>query len=86
MGFGVCPPQGIGIKAVVYEFIVLKISDPLFYCKGMIIPIITAVTIWSPNKTKQFFALNPSPPQKGNLLGISITPEPFKGGGTKNQT
>ena len=39
MGFGVCPPQGIGIKAVVYEFLVLKISDPLLYCKGMIIPI-----------------------------------------------
>ena len=30
MGCGVRPPQGLGIKAVVYEFLVLKISDPLF--------------------------------------------------------
>ena len=30
MGCGVHPPQGLGIKAVVYKFLVLKISDPLF--------------------------------------------------------
>ena len=30
MGFGVRPPQGPGIKAVVYEFLVLKIGESLF--------------------------------------------------------
>ena len=30
MGCGVRPPQGLAIKAVVYECLVLKISDPLF--------------------------------------------------------
>ena len=30
MGCGVRPLQGLGIKAVVYEFLVLKISDLLF--------------------------------------------------------
>ena len=30
MGCGVRPPQGLGIKAVVYEFLVLKIGESLF--------------------------------------------------------
>ena len=30
MGCGVHPQQGLGINAVVYEFLVLKISDQLF--------------------------------------------------------
>ena len=30
MGCGVRPPQGLVIKVVVYEFLVLKISEPLF--------------------------------------------------------
>ena len=34
-------------------------------------------------KTKFFFALNPSPPQKGNFLGILITPEPLDGFSSK---
>ena len=30
MGCGVRPPQGLGIKAVVYEFLVRKIGELLF--------------------------------------------------------
>ena len=30
MSCGVRPPQGLGIKAVVYEFLVLKIGESLF--------------------------------------------------------
>ena len=30
MGCGVRPPQGLGIKAVVYEFLVRKIGESLF--------------------------------------------------------
>ena len=30
MGCGVRPPQGLGIKAVVYEILVLKIGESLF--------------------------------------------------------
>ena len=30
MGCGVRPPQGLGIKAVVYEFLVLRIGESLF--------------------------------------------------------
>ena len=30
MGCGVRPPQGLGIKAMVYEFLVLKIGESLF--------------------------------------------------------
>ena len=30
MGCGVRPPQGLGIKAVVYEFLVFKIGESLF--------------------------------------------------------
>ena len=30
MGCGVRPPQGLGIKALVYEFLVLKIGESLF--------------------------------------------------------
>merc|ERR1711978_404253 len=42
---------------------------------------------FGPLKTKQnfFFALKPSPPQKGNFLGILITPEPFDGFSSKFQ-
>ena len=30
MGFGVRPPQGLGIKPVVYEFLVVRIGESLF--------------------------------------------------------
>ena len=30
MGCGIRPPQGLGIKAVVYEILVLKIGESLF--------------------------------------------------------
>ena len=48
MGFGVRPPQGLGIKAVVYEFLVLKIGESLFlqgddYTYSTIIPLIKNV-------------------------------------------
>ena len=82
MGCGVRSLQGLGIKAVLYEFLVLKISDLLFLQGDDNI----YSTIWSPNKTTQYFCHKPFPSSKGKFARNLITPEPFKGGGTKNQT
>ena len=63
MGCGVRPLQGLGIKAVVYEFLVLKIGDPQFLQGDDN----TYSTIWSPNETTQFFPPKPFPSSKGKF-------------------